>query len=338
MPTLAELSITNTPRANDILTNMLRWSPLIRFLEERSAFVLDATTFDNYPEVSEGELQTRGIGQGYTTNGELPPDRETGDMGFQGDSLSIDRAHVRDHNEGLQPIGPWIDRRLPSKTKKWAKLVEKAIIQGDGTKGQNERTYTGWQTILDGASNVAPYNTTMVIDAVDFLSSNPNALDLTDPAHQEAFMRAMEEILAHFDNPGVVSNRQVASMLGSMARDRKRFGNDYDSFGNKVEQIDGNRIVRLNDGSITNTEPDNAGTANLNTTSTYICSAEPGLFSFKTHGLEVEDELDEILEEVRSGKIEWELRGDNVIEDRYALWRIRNIKVPGGSSDYMDLA
>lgn len=338
MPTLAELSIVNTSRGNDILTNMLRWSPLLRFLEERSAFVLDATEFESYPDTATGNLQTRGIGQGYDRSGERPQDRETGEMGFQGDAFNIDRAHVRDHNEGVQPIGPWIDRRMPNKTKSWAKLVEKAIIQGDGTKDEDERTYTGWQTILDGSTDVSPYDTTMVIDAVDFLSTNPDSLDLTDPDHQEAFMRAMEEILAHFDNPGVVTNRQVASMLGSMARDRKRFANDYDSFGNKVEQIDGNRIVRLNDGSITNTEPDNAGTPNENTTSTYICAAEPGLYSFKTHGLEVEDELDEILEEVRSGKIEWELRGDNVIEDRYALWRIRNIRVPGGTSDYMDLA
>lgn len=338
MPTLTELSILDSERAQQIMRGMLRWSPLLRFLEERSAFVLDATKFESYPDAGNRGLQTRPIGGSYTKSAELPPARREGDMGFQGDALTIDRAHVRDHIEGVQPLGPWIDSRMINLVKLWARALEKAIIQGDGEKSGENRNYIGWQTMLNGQTNVAPWGTTMVIDAVEFLSTNPDSLDLSDPAHQKAFMEGMEQVLPNFDDPGVVANNQVGAKLSSMAREYKRFGDDYDSFGNKVLQIDGQQIVRTADGSISNTEPDNASTPNENTTSTYICSPGPGLYNFKTHGLEVEDETEEVIEEVRSGKLEWEVRGDNDIEDRYALWRIRNIHVPGGSSDYLDQA
>ena len=335
MPTLNQLSQVETQRGRQLLAWMLRWSPLFRFLEERAAFVESATSFDRYPDDGTGSLQSRGLGQGYTGSNEAPSPRQEGKLGFVGDSVLIDRSHVVDHQRGLRPIGTWFTPRFRNKAKGFVRRADKELLQSTGNKTGSERRIQGLLTILNG-SNVAPWGTPMVIDAAAFVDTAVDHLDLTVEAHREAFMRGMEQILPNFEEPGLLMNRQLGSMLGTMARERKRFSTGYDTFGNRVEEVDATPIIRLNDGSITNDEPDNASTPANVTTSLLIASAGEGMFNVRTNaGLEVTDEMDAVLDDVRSGKVEWELRAENVIDDRYALWRVRNIKVPGGSEDFM---
>lgn len=334
MATLNELSNVDTPRGQDLLAWMLRWSPFFRWMEERAAFFLAATKFDRYPDDGKGQLQSRGIGGGYTRNAETTPPRQQGELGFVGDSLAIDRSHVVDHQRGLRPIGSWFDPRFQNLAKSWVRLAEAEFMTGTGNKDGSERRPEGLLTIVDGVSNVAPWSSTLTIDAVDFLDTNPDHLDLSIPDHQDAYMEAMEQILPNFEEPGIINNRQLAAKLGSMARERTRFGETLDSFGNRVETLDGVPILRLNDGSIPNDYPDNAGTPANVTTKQIIASPGRGSYEIRTHGLEMEDEFDSILEDVRSGKIEWEFRAENAIEDKLGVWVIRNIKAGSGSEDY----
>jgi len=315
---------------------LLQFSPFIARLEERSAFELGATDFDLYPVDGDASVQTRGVGGDYTQNAETPPSRQTEDLGFHGDAVTIDRSHVVDDERGLRPIEAWVNNRLRMKGRFWARGMTKLFFQGAGTTGPREMK--GLKTILDG-TNVPGFNISMVIDAVDFLDTSPDSLDLSKDAHVEAFRRGMEQIVPQFEDfgdPLIVANSQLGAMLGTIARKNQSYDRIEGAFGGMIERIFGGDLQRVSSNAITNTEPDNAGTPNNVTTSLYIMVPMPGMYSAVTNGgLEVEDELDEILEEKRSGEIAWELRVENAIQDRYAIRRIRNIELPAGAGDYI---
>lgn len=336
MATLRETSRLEGPRAQQILAWLLQYSPFMAALEARSAFRLGATEFDTYPSDSSGDVQTRPLGDGYTQNGELPPARQGQSLGFHGDSVTVDRSHVVDDQLGLRPIGSWLDRQMHIKVRLWARGMETLVFKGSGVKDSSGREMLGLENILDG-TDVDGYSQSFVIDATDALSTNPDSLDLGDPDHQEAFIRMMEEILPEFMDPMVAANKQLGATLGTIARKRQQYELLEGAFGQRIEEVFDSELVRVANGAITNDEPDNAGTPNDDTTSLYVADAADGMYSVATNsGLEVEDEIDEVLEEKRSGKVEWELRSENVIEDRYAIRRIRNIKLPTGQGSYID--
>ena len=336
MPTLRETSRLEGPRAQQIFGWLLQYSPFMAALEARSAFRLGATSFDTYPSDSTGAVQTRALGDGYTQNGELPPARQGQSLGFHGDSVTVDRSHVVDDELGLRPIGSWLDRQLHIKVRLWARGMETLVFKGSGVKDASGREMLGLENILDGTT-VAGFSQSFVIDATDALSTNPDSLDLGDPAQQEAFIRMMEEILPEFMDPMIAANKQLGATLGTIARKRQQYERIQGAFDEMIEQTFDAQLTRVANGAITNNEPDNAGTPNTNTTSLYVMSAADGMYSIATNsGLEVEDEIDEVLEDKRSGKVEFELRSENVIEDRYAIRRIRNVKLPTGQGSYID--
>lgn len=333
MPSLSELSQLEGPRSQDMLGWLLQYSPVIRTMEARSAFELGATDFDLYPVDGSGSVQTRGVGGNYSQNAETPPTRQTEELGFHGDAVTIDRSHVVDDQRGLRPIQTWVNNRLRMKARFWSRGISNLVFQGAG--GTGPREMLGLQNLLDG-TNVPGFSIPMVIDAVDFLSTSPNSLDLSDNSHVEAFRRGMEQIVPQFDDPVIFANDQLGAVMGTIARQSQSYERIEGAFESMIERIFGGDLVRVSPNAIGTSEPDNAGTPNNVTTSLYIADPMPGAWSLVTNGgLEVEDELDEILEDLRSGKIEWELRMENAIQDRYAIRRIRNIKIPAGVGDYI---
>lgn len=315
---------------------MLQYSNWLAALESRGAFELGATDFDLYPVDEDDSVQTRGVGGNYTSAAATPPDRQPENLGFHGDGVTIDRSHIVDDQRQLRPIEGWINPALRQKVRGWARGMEGLFFNGGG--GTSPREMLGLSNILDGSSNPPGFSQDMVIDAVDFLPSGTSAnhLDLGDETHVEAFRQAMEQIVPEFMDPLIGANSQLGAVLGTIARQNQSYERIEGAFGQMIERVYGGDLVRVGSNAIPNTEPDNAGTPNDVTTSLYISDPNPGLYSAVTNGgLEVEDELDEILEEKRSGKVEWELRVENAIQDKYAIRRIRNVKLPAGVEDYI---
>lgn len=339
MANATPISTLPTERSRQMLAWLLQHSPFFQFVERRSGFELAATDFDLYPNTGDSAPQKRGVGSGYTQKAEVPPTREQESLGFHGDRVTIDRSHLADDRRMLRPIETWVPKRLRKKFRSWAKGVEKLAFQGSGVDDGSGREVMGLLTLLDG-SNVPGFSKPMVIDAADFVSADVNHLDLTQDAHRKAFRRALEQILPNYDNPGVLCNRQLASTVSGIAQEARRYDNDPSDIWGMVERVFGYELVRLVDGTITNTEPDNASTPNNVTTSLVIASPEEGRYSVATNsGLYVKDELDEVPEgdqEDAGREIEWEMRFENAVQDEYCLLRIRNIKVAPGTDVYGD--
>ena len=339
MANLTPLSTTPTQRGRQMLQWLLTNSPWFSFIDRRGGFELAATDFDLYPDTGDSDPQKRGVGTGYTQKAETPPSREEETLGFHGDRVIIDRSHLRDDELGLRPIGTWVPQRLQSKFMSWTKGVEKLAFQGSGTDDGSGREVKGLLTLLDG-SNVPGFTKSMVIDAADFVSDDVNSLDMSKASHREALRRALEQILPNFDDPGIACNRQLGSVLSGIAQDARRYQRDPTDLWGMIERVFGYELIRLVDGTITNTEPDNAGTPNNETTSLVLASPGEGGYSVATNsGLYVRDNLDDAPEEdteEAARELEWEMRFENAVQMEYKLLRIRNIKVAQGSEVYGD--
>src|SRR5690606_4044452 len=98
-------------------------------------------------------------------------------------------------------------------------------------------------------------------------------------------------------------------------------GETRDQFGNPVPTFGGVPFIKLLAGSITNTEPDNAGTPNTNTTSLVITSAGEGRVSVVTNsGLDFRD-IGE-LEGKESERMTWEIRSQTKVEEERSILRV----------------
>lgn len=335
MANITPLSRVETARAQQMLGWMLEWSRFFAFIERRSAFELQASDFDLYPATGDSTVQTRDVGAGYTRKDEVPPSRVGKELGFHGDAVVIDRSHIEDDARGLRPIGSWVPPRLRTKFRQWLYGMEKLVFQGAGTSSPREML--GLSNLLDG-TDVPGFGTgdTFVIDAADFSSDAGDSLDLNDATQREDFRKALEQILPNYDDPGIVCNRQLGSVISGMAQGKTRYNVETNDIFGIIERVFGFELVRTVDGAIPNDEPDNAGTPADETTSAYIMVPDEGRYSVATNsGLWVKDELDEPDEDdIASGKLEWELRAENAVQDDRAIVRIRNLKVAPGSESY----
>lgn len=339
MANITPISTTPTERGRMMLSWLLEHSPYFSFIERRSGFELAATDFDLYPDTGDFDVQKRGVGTGYSKTAQTPPQRQEETLGFHGDRLILDRSHLEDDRRGLRPIGTWVPQRLQSGFMRWAKGLEKLAMQGSGTDDGNGREVKGLLTLLDG-SNVPGFSKPMVIDAADFVSEDVNSLDMSNPDHRDALRSALEQILPNYDNPGLLLNKQLGSVISGIAQDAVRYDTEQSDLWGRTERVFGYEMVRLVDGSITNTEPDNASTANDETTSIIVASPGEGGFSVASNsGLYVRDHLDEAPGEdtdEAAREIEWEMRFEHAVQMEYKLLRIRNIKVAPGSEVYGD--
>ncbi len=334
MANITPLSRVETERARTLLERLLAWSAFFAFIERNSGYELAATDFDLYPVIGDTDVQTRGVGEGYTRESMLPPDRVAESLGFHGDSVVVDRSHYEDDRRGLRPIGSWLPKNLRGAFREWVKGMESLVFNGQGT--DDPREMLGLSQILDGSSDVPGFSVTMVIDAADFVDASVDHLDMSDETHREAFRKALEQILPNYNEPGVVCNRQLGSAISGIAQEATSYQTEQTDLWGMVERVFGYELVRLFDGVIPNDEPNNASTPQNVTTSAYVLSPAEGQYSIATNsGLWVKDEVEDLTEDdIASGKVEWEMRCENAIQDKYAAVRIRNIRVATGSEQY----
>ena len=319
--------VGDTERGSAALARLLEVSPVIRFLDGASAFEVDATDFDWRPDDATTTVQTRAAGGSYTSADETPSSKQNGSLAFHGDSLDIDISHIADDQRNLRDLGGWIDRRLGKKYTSWGKGMEAKLFNGTGAGSPREMK--GLKTIFDGVTNLPGYTITGVKDATSVLSGSPDSFDLTVEANYDPFLELLQFTIAEVENPqGILCDKELFARVSTIAQKNHIKGESRDQFGRPVVTFDTIPLIKVLDGTITNTEPDNAGTPVNNTTSLYVLSPGEERLSVVTNsGLYFNEKLH--LESKESGRIEWEMRCEWKPEEKNAGRRLRNIKVQG---------
>lgn len=326
MANLAAVSqLGDSERGPAALARLIEISPLIRFLDQHGAFELDATDFDWRPEDGTTTVKTRALGGAYTASTQTPSAKQTGELAIHGDQLDIDISHIADADRGIRDLGTWIDKRLGSLYKSWAKGFEAKLIYGDHTATPAE--IKGLHNIFDGSTNLPGFSITGVVDAASALSGTPDSFDLSNSANYDAFLELVQNTLAQVEDPrGIACNKELYARMSTIAREKHIRGEARDQFGRPVVTFDGVPLIKVLDGTITNTEDDNAATPVAETTSLDILSPGEQRLSIVTNsGLYFNEKLH--LESKESGEITWEVRAQWKVEEKNAMRRIRNIKV-----------
>ncbi len=321
---LAQVSnVGEFERGTAALSRMLE-DPWIAFLDGASAFELEPTDYDYRPITGTTTVQTRGAGGSYTSTDEAPDDRLTGALAFHGDSQDVDISYIEDDKRGLRDLGGWLDKRIGKKFKSWRNGL--VGLSFNGTGAGTPRQMTGLKTIYNGSSNLPGFGITGVIDAASYASGAPNSLDLSDPDNWNIFVRIMDFAIAQVENPlGIPLNKEMYATVRMIAREKNLLGTTRNHLDQPLETWGTTPLIRMVDGAITNTEPDNAGVPVNETSSIYVLSPGEGRIAVVTNSGLYWHEKDH-QEGKESGRIEWEMRLENKVEEENAGRRVRNLK------------
>ena len=327
MATLASLSNLNgSTRGQAALAILLLRSKMLRLIEQRSAFELDATDFDYQAVVGQGNLQTRAVGDGFTAAAKVPPNRLTGKLAIYGDKITIDRTHRADAAAGLRQIDVWLEKEAAARVRDIGGKLDNAIMNDDGS-GTKMR---GLSKILNGVNDIPGFaGMKGVLDARTF-GGGGNSFDLSlanGAAQHDALIEGVAAAIMKVpDATGLQMNQTLAGRFTTVARRAHMLGEARDLFGNPVDTFNNLPINVLSDQAITNAEPDNAGTPANNTTSLYIERLGEGSTSLVTNEGLYYREWEELEDKVSSQE-EFEIRMAWKIEDPESILRVRNIKV-----------
>lgn len=328
MATLAALSNLNgSARGQAALGIFLLRSQILRFLEQNSAFELDATTYDYLAVDGSGTLQSRAIGNGFTAAAKTPPARQTGTLAIYGDKITIDRTHRADAAAGLRQIDVWLEREAGRRVRDVAQKLDTELMVAPGTGTRMK----GLKTILDGVADIPGFTGQKgCVDARTIFGGSGNSFDLTasaSAAQHDALIEGMVKALLRVpDATAIKMNQTLAGRFTTVARRAHMIGEGRDLFGNPVPTFNNVPIYAVSDTAITNDEPDNAGTPLTNTTSLYIERPGEQSFSLVTNEGLYYREWEELEDKVSSQE-EFEFRCQWKIEDPEAILRVRNIKV-----------
>lgn len=323
---LATLSNLPTDRARLALALLLQESPFFRFMDVASAFEEDATDFTYRPVASTTTVSTRARGGSFTAADVAPATPQSASQKFMGFSIDVDAADFADAQAGRRNLDQWLDREYRSRFTSFAAGLEAKIFLGDPASDANSPK--GLKLILDGTTDVPGLTGYKgVANAKD--AGSGNSLDLTVTTYYDAFLEWLSLQIAGVKNPtGIVVAPKLYAKLTTIARAKGYYTNSVGAFGEQVEAVAGIPLIKTLSTSILTNEPDDAGTPATNTTSMYIMAPAEGAYSIVTNsGLFVKDIADEDLESKQSARLITEFRGQNKIEQKDVVLRIRNIKV-----------
>lgn len=325
MANLAPLSDLGTsPRGREALGVLLQESPHLRFMEQNSAFELDATDFQVKPEDSTTNGQGRALGGSYNAANMVPGSPEAAALAFFGDAFDVDISHVADGNRGLRNVDVYLAKRWLAKFRAWARRYELKSFQGD--PGVTATDMTGYRTLLDGTVLTGFTSFTGFHSAADDAGGANKSLDLSTDANDDLFIEAFDSWLAKVRDPrGVEVSPKLHARMTTIARRAHILGESRDLFGRPVSTFNGVPFVRLNPETITADEPNSDASA-TDTTSLYIQSPGEMKSSLVTNsGLYFRDRGE--LEGEQAERVVWEFRGQNKVEEKDAILRVAHIKL-----------
>jgi hypothetical protein len=323
MPNLTDISnVRGSDLGRTALGLVLEESPLLRLLDQQSAFEEDATDFDYRTYAGSNAVQTRQRGGSYLPEEVAPGAKENGTLSFHGDKIDVDHSDQADADRGLRDLPTWLSKTMRKKLRRWVEGYEKIALQGSADSGG----IVGLSEILDGANDVPGFNQTMVVDAADFTDADDNSFDLGAEANWSIFIEELIKLLARQGANAILMPPALYARMYTIAQEKAILGETRDQFGNPVQTFGNYPFVPLAPGSITTTEPDNASTANNTTTSLYPVRFGEGRVSLVTNsGLSFWDLGD--LEGKESNRVKWEIRGQWKVEEENVIRRIRNVKL-----------
>lgn len=313
------------------IANMLSASPLLNVLDAKGAFELDAQNFDFLPVTSTGSIQKRAVGGSYTGTDIVPASKVAGALAIYGGRIDIDRTHIRDAEKGLRDIPSWFQKAIKKEHIIFAKNLEDKLMNGLGTSNDVK----GISKILTGNDLPGYTGANRVINANDYSKiTNSKSFDITlalsdtdKPKQRETFIEMLIYATSMMDGvPVMLLNSTMLGRMTTIAKKEHILGEDRASFGIPVSTFNGIPMIRLNEGSITNTEDDDTATTPLtNTTSLYLASFGEFNFSLVTNsGLDYTESKWMQTKEADSEK--WEMSVAWKIEEPKSALRIRNIK------------
>lgn len=316
----AAQGITPTARAQNFYQRVLDISQFLRLSEN---FRIRAT--EHQSRIAEGSqtLANRAINAEFTAADVDPAAIVSGLLKIAGFKLQFDETYETDLNLGVGiDLDRWFDDNLEDKIYDTAKAIEKLIFAGSGTSNEIE----GLLTILDG-TNVSGFSQTFVIDALTGSGLAGDSFDLSDPANYDVFLELWDQWIQEVEgNMLAYVNRKMSGRLTTIFREQKTMQRSEDQFGNPVTVVDGINLVVLDNDVITNTEPDNNGTPNTDTTSIVLASSNEAMYSINTNsGMRFRDVGQ--VQGAAKPSMDFEFRAKNEIRRQRAVRRIRNIKL-----------
>jgi len=304
---------------------VLQSSPFLAFLETASGWEEDATVFDWLPVATAlATIDARGIGGSYTPLNAAPGTRLTGQLAMHGGSVDIDISHLADARRGLRDVDAWFAKELQVRLKAFAVGYEKLLFEGTGQNNQIK----GLRNIISGSDLPGHTGTTRLANAQEAVGGTAKSCDLTNANNYGKFVEYLYAQIVKVDNPlGLVMNTSLYARMWTIARKEQILGETRDLFGVPVATFNGIPMIRVLDGTITNSEPDDTDTTPKNeTTSLYIMSPGERRTSLVTNSGLYWMDYDHV-ENKESGREKWEIRAAWKIEDPMSVLRVRNIKV-----------
>jgi len=310
----------STDRTRQFVNDVIMESELLRTLNN---FSLGAVEDQYRPSAGSQSLAARALAGSYTAEDLSQANLQTAQLKMHGFILDYDEAMEKDHELGIGiDIDRWLQDELQLRSIDTADALESLIIAGDG----QTNNFEGLATILDGSANIPGLGITGVIDADETGSSS---FDLSDEANFDDFLELWEKWTAELKGGTdiVIMNRSFAARMTTIARKFHRYSWSLDQFGRRINEIDGIPIIRVEDSVITSTEDDNVGTPNQNTTSMYLAKNRVGYWDVKSNSGLATWDVGELPTEKMSRRWKFEMRGRNQIRHKFAIRRVRNIKL-----------
>jgi len=306
-----------TDRARNFIQNVYQESELLRALNN---FDLGATDGMYRPAAGGQTVAARAINAAFTSQDMTRPALVSAALSIHGFDLKHDTSFERDYNLGVGvAIDTWLDSELQTRAIETADAIDAYIVAGSGSSN----VMKGLKTLLDGSTDLPGLGITGVINA----KFTGDSFDLTTSANYDKFMESFEKWKAEIKGAdGVIVNRSLAARLTTIAKIKHSYSQMINEFGKQVEFIDGVRIIRVDDTVITNTEPNDNGTPVNDTTSMYIFRNAVGHWTVKSNSGLATWEKGEIEDEPAS-LFRFEMTGFNEVRHKYAIRRVRNIKV-----------
>jgi len=324
---LGEISRINSPsgRGRDALGIILEESPFLRFLDQCSAWELDATVFNFRPGTSIAmNTQVRALGGSYTAQDLNLPELVADSQKFHGGEVDIDVSYLADKNRNLRDFSAWFIKDLRVRIKQFAIAYESLLFNGTGLT----HIIKGLKEIINGDDLPGFDGVTNLLNAQAVTGGSTKSCDLSVTTNYAKWIEWLYLALSKVKNPaGLIMNPTLFARMSTIAKRENMLGQSIDDFGNPIPNFNGIPMIQVLDTSILNNEPDDTPTTPLpSTTSLYIMSPkEQGLSLVSNSGLEWWDY--DHLENKKSGKETFEIRGAWKIEDMYTIERIRNIKI-----------
>lgn len=302
---------------------LLEKSPVLRMLEAKSAFEVDATEFNFIIATQAATLQARARGAGYNATAITPGTYQSGAQRFHGDSVLIDNTDLKDQQLGLRDVDTMIAKKAKASFRSFSKAYDAQLMNGTG--GTN--TLYGLAAIVNGTDDLPGHTGVKGFVSAATYSAFAGALsfDLRNPANLRYTEEMLMELVLSVPDANVIFMPNAMFIAyATIGKKLNLFTQTLDDFGKTILKFGEIDVRPMSDATMPFTE-DNSDESLQNCSSLYIARLSEGSLSFVTNsGLEV-TELDPSAKQSKG--FNYEIRGAWKIEESDAILRVGHLSL-----------